>query len=119
MSEARSCIPAGIPSRMPTRAGPCDSPAVKKRSTPDPSRTSLGRVSREMERETRLDGDYPRPFATLSTPVPDHEKLSGEASSSLQVAEPKRRRWLTGSRSGRSAARDPGGKARRPDDRAE
>ena len=36
MSAARSPSPAGIPSRMATRAGPCDSPAVRKRSTSAP-----------------------------------------------------------------------------------
>src|SRR6266850_4660105 len=84
MSEARSGSPAGIPSRMPTSAGPCDSPAVRKRSTQHPSRISPSKGSRELEREIGSDGDYPKPLAALSTPVLDQEKPRGEAFPPLQ-----------------------------------
>src|SRR5882762_3722490 len=117
MSEARSGSPAGIPSRMPTSAGPCDSPAVRKRSTQHLSRISPSKGSRELEREIGSDGDYPRPLAALSTPVLDQEKPTEEAFPPLQPPNraPAFADRVTVRR--RSAARDPGGKARSPDDR--
>src|SRR6266571_732538 len=46
MSPARSGSPAGIPSRMATRAGPCDSPAVRKRSTIEVPFPAVDRMDR-------------------------------------------------------------------------
>src|SRR5829696_7415993 len=43
MSDVRTSTPDGSPSRMPTSAGPCDSPAVNQRSMAASFHADLGR----------------------------------------------------------------------------